>query len=157
MKSTWRQIRTVAPSRGGDDTRQRSSGAPEVLLADAPVAETPSPTSVDGYGARLAKLIPMDVTSVYILLDRIGTDGASIWWRYGAFALCLACTPVVVQQFGGVVETRQKIVSTMAFAVWAFALGGPFALQDWYAPNVAAMLLVAYTFVIPLIWKGAAR
>jgi hypothetical protein len=36
----------------------------------------------------------------------------------------------------------------VAFAVWAFALGGPFAGFSWYQPIIAVTLMVAYTFLI---------
>ena len=45
----------------------------------------------------------------------------------------------------------QIIISTISFVVWVFALGGPFADMSWYQYYYGAILLVMYTFVVPVL------
>jgi hypothetical protein len=45
----------------------------------------------------------------------------------------------------------QVILGTIAFAVWVFALGGPFVLLPWYKANIASLVLMFVTFGFGLI------
>jgi hypothetical protein len=45
----------------------------------------------------------------------------------------------------------QLAVSTTAFAVWAFALGGAFETLAWYQLFIGSVALVAFTFFVPFI------
>jgi hypothetical protein len=45
----------------------------------------------------------------------------------------------------------QTAISTLAFGVWVFALGGPFNFQAWYSPLYGSLLLIAFTLIVPLI------
>jgi len=38
--------------------------------------------------------------------------------------------------------------------VWLFALGGPFALLDWYEPAFGAIVLPLYTLIVPIIARS---
>ena len=42
-------------------------------------------------------------------------------------------------------EMRAAGSSTVAFAIWALAIGGPFGQYDWYSPIYGAVLLPLYT------------
>jgi hypothetical protein len=45
----------------------------------------------------------------------------------------------------------QLALSTAAFGVWVFALGGAFASLPWYEPFIGSLALVIFTFFAPLI------
>jgi hypothetical protein len=45
----------------------------------------------------------------------------------------------------------QTAISTGAFAVWVFALGGPFASLVFYRPSYGSIVLIMYTLVVALI------
>jgi hypothetical protein len=45
----------------------------------------------------------------------------------------------------------QAVIATGAFAVWVFALGGPFATTSWYDSIYGALVLIAFTLVIGLL------
>jgi hypothetical protein len=48
-------------------------------------------------------------------------------------------------------DLLQLGISTIAFVVWVFALGGPFATVSWYQPIYGALLLPIFTFFVPMI------
>lgn len=54
----------------------------------------------------------------------------------------------------GVQRITQLAVSTIAFAIWALALGSPFATLGWYKPIYGGIFLPAYTFLIPIFGPG---
>lgn len=39
----------------------------------------------------------------------------------------------------------QVLISTIAFVVWVFAIGGPFASLDWYKPVYGGIALILVT------------
>lgn len=45
----------------------------------------------------------------------------------------------------------QIVVSTVAFAVWAIALGTPFDTLPFYDPRVAAAILIVWTIIVGAI------
>ena len=45
-------------------------------------------------------------------------------------------------------KKAQLAISTLAFAVWVFSLGGPFQSFSWYNPFYGSVLLPLYTFGI---------
>lgn len=71
------------------------------------------------------------------------------------FLALLALTPLYIwratTEAGKPAAKAQIIVSTISFAVWVFALGGPFASLGWYIPAYGALLLPIYTIAVPAI------
>jgi hypothetical protein len=45
----------------------------------------------------------------------------------------------------------QTAISTGAFAVWVFALGGPFVSLAWYHPLYGSLVLIFYTLAAALV------
>jgi len=52
-----------------------------------------------------------------------------------------------------VMKIQQHIISLLSFVVWAFALGGPFALCAWYNPVYGSILLPVFTLLVS-IWEA---
>jgi hypothetical protein len=48
-------------------------------------------------------------------------------------------------------KKAQLAVSTVAFVVWVFALGGAFEYLVWYEPFIGSVALVVFTFFAPFI------
>jgi hypothetical protein len=114
----------------------------------------------DDYKDRLLKHIPAEAVAVYLTLDGIIRSSAegnqlevALWI---AFGLGLVGTPLYLWRLQGVARSLQLVVSTLSFAIWVFALGGPYAQYNWYEPWIASVVLVGFTFVIPL-FLGQAR
>ena len=110
---------------------------------------------VDDYTSRILKYIPVEVVTVATVLDGIVRSGAkdshleSALW--GIFVFGVLVTPLYLWRMQHVKKFLQLAISTGAFAVWLFAVGGPFELLGWYEKWMGSALLVIYTFTIPLV------
>jgi hypothetical protein len=105
---------------------------------------------------RLLKYIPAESVALYLTLQGIilsGTAEASnlnawLWFILGVGLIGTAVYQWRVLKIGKVV---QLALSTAAFGVWVFALGGAFASLPWYEPFIGSLALVIFTFFAPLI------
>lgn len=80
-----------------------------------------------------------------------------------AFLLGVICTPIYIWQQGRAQKApwaTHAVVATLAFVVWAYAMGSSFFLQNFgsltalYNPQVAAAGLVAFTLVSGAVKPG---
>jgi hypothetical protein len=128
----------------------------------APPSESPKtrkefeeevPSKPDDYVTKLLKYIPAEVIALYITLDALarssGETQLQLYWFIFAFGIVV--TPLYLWRIQKVHKVLQLSISTIAFFVWVFAMGGPFVHLDWYNPLYGGMLLPSYTFLIPII------
>jgi len=117
-------------------------------------AETLSPR-VDDYTNRLLKYIPAESVALYLTLQGIILSGAnasrSIAWLWVVLSIGIIGTPLYLWRITKVSKAVQLAVSTAAFIVWVFALGGAFSSLSWYEPFIGSLALVIFTFFAPLI------
>ena len=106
----------------------------------------------DTYLERLYKYIPSEIILLYITCEKIILDQSqlNIWTYWALDGFCLLMTPLYLFFVQKVKKAKQLILSTLSFAVWVFALGGPFTLLSWYDPLYGALLLPVFTFTISL-------
>jgi hypothetical protein len=130
--------------RGVLISREREVGSP---------VDEVTPPPVDDYATRLVKYIPGEVLAVYVAMSSIlaGAENPGTFLPWAVFLFGFVSTPLYLARIGKVKGLWHPLVSTGAFFVWVFALGGPFASLAWYDPVYGALLLPAYTFSIPLI------
>jgi hypothetical protein len=116
--------------------------------------------------SRLIKYIPTEIISGYMLLSGI-VDAASqssnlripAAWLF--FILGLMLTPLYLWKTGKPegVQWWHLVISTASFALWAYALGGPFRMGPaWiegypYESWFAAALAGGFTWAVALAWK----
>jgi hypothetical protein len=109
---------------------------------------------VDDFADRVIKFIPGDVVAAWVAAGGVlrGTTnpkpGAIALWATFAvgLAICAVWTYVQVAKTNKDIAKLQMFVSTGAFVVWVYALGGPFPdWLGWYRPYVGSLLLIAYT------------
>jgi hypothetical protein len=119
-------------------------------------AKSPGATiKPDDYLTKLVKYIPSEVVVLYVTLYGIASAAkeeisfAFISWLI--FVVGIFGTVLYLWRVAKVSDSLQLIISTIAFVVWVFALGGPFASLSWYHPIYGALLLPVYTFFIPVI------
>ena len=114
--------------------------------------------TIDGYTDKLVKYIPADIVGAWIFASSAikaasGVPATALFWV--AFAVLLVITPFWIWQWtkapGKPAATTQIVVSTLAFAVWVFALGGPFARMTFYRPLYGSLLLVLYSLLVAMI------
>jgi hypothetical protein len=117
----------------------------------------------DGYFDKVIKYIPGDIvagwTTLLGLTGGVGTAASGIGGipplvflllLIAFIALTAWWTHRQTTDFKAGPARTQIIVSTVAFLVWAFALGRPFdqLLPGLYNPQVAAAILIIYTLAV---------
>jgi len=112
-----------------------------------------SEKSGDTYRDRLFKYIPAEVVTLYLALNAtLASAGNTPQWLHWVIIIVgLIGTPFYLW-FAQKVRVRlQLIISTVAFLVWVFALGGPFTEISGYKPVYGALLLPIFTFFVAYI------
>jgi hypothetical protein len=120
-------------------------------------AEVEKEPTADTYQDRLLKLIPAEVIATYIFLDgvlRLAPANVPVpMLRWFVFVVLLFGTWFYLSRVENVTKKHQLAISTIAFALWVFYLGGPFASFRWYSPIYGAILLPLYTFGVAIDQK----
>ncbi len=104
---------------------------------------------------KIIKCIPSEVIVLYITLYGIASAAKTeipfnlIIWLI--FVVGILGTILYLRRIAKVDDWTQIFISTGAFVVWIFALGGPFSNLSWYNPIYGALLLPIYTFFIPIV------
>ena len=113
---------------------------------------------IDGYSDKLIKYIPSDVVGAYtaasgIVASQDKNTVPTYYWIIFVIGLLVTALWTLRQTRlpNKPLAITQTAISTGAFLVWAFALGGPFANVSWYAPVYGGILLSVYTFLIPIL------
>jgi hypothetical protein len=111
----------------------------------------------DNYADRLFKYIPAEVVAGYVfvlgLLKQLsGVQEKTIigWLLFIVFCLL---TPLYLWRIQKVKKIQQHIISLLSFAVWVFALGGPFSSYPWYNPVYGEILLPVFTLMVA-VWQA---
>jgi hypothetical protein len=123
--------------------------------------------NVDTYFDRVIKYIPADIIAAWTAVTGIiasqtvmpteGTTAGSgqlvaLWISFGVGVIL---TFLWVQRQTTLPNQpparTQSIVSTLAFIVWVFALGGPFATLGFYEPWIGSLLLIGFTLAVGLV------
>ncbi|MBO9998017.1 MAG: hypothetical protein J7641_03250 [Cyanobacteria bacterium SID2] len=121
-------------------------------------AGKPNPP-VDRYADRLLKYIPADVVAFWLAVNgsiqSAGDDvpkSTLLWilFIFGVF-LTLGWTFKQTQEAKKKPAWTQIGISCVAFVVWVFAIGGPFAELSFYTPLYGSLLLLVYTSTVALI------
>ena len=113
-------------------------------------------TKPDDYATRLLKYIPAEIVAAFLVISAMLNEAEDLaevvpWIVFGVL---LVMTPLYLWRV-----TREKekplamshlVVGTIAFAIWVFALGGPFADLSWYQTIYGSVLLIVYTLSIPI-------
>jgi hypothetical protein len=124
-----------------------------ILGADAVDSSGASPDGGDDYAARVAKYIPGEVLAAYVSIGGIisGLDPTRprpllAWVLFG---LCVVLTPVYLAKRAEAKQPKRMhlALSTLAFVVWAYAVGGPFTGEPWHDPAIGSIALGIFTLV----------
>jgi hypothetical protein len=114
----------------------------------------PAPPTEDDYLARLAKYIPAEVVALYVAMVAAVPDGhnSALWAIFVANAVLVPIYMWIVtsRDVGKGALWVQVVLATIAFPVWAFAMGGPFKTLGWYEGWMATLLLMFITVVFGL-------
>jgi len=104
----------------------------------------------DNYLERLFKYLPSEIILLFVTCEKIILSQSKIpinlYWIISIF--CFLSTPLYLFFVAKIRKISQLIISTLSFAVWVFALGGPFSFYQWYKPLYGAITLPIFTFLI---------
>lgn len=116
-------------------------------------------SSIDGYFDKVVKYVPADIVAAWIAADALirgsGGDVPKTALMWVAFSVGLALTaPWTIRQtrlVGAPPAVRQAVISTFAFGLWVFAIGGPFAKLHFYHPVYGGLLLILFSLTVGLV------
>jgi hypothetical protein len=109
----------------------------------------------DDYYSRLVKLIPSEIIALYLALDGIASamkQKEILLWV--VFGIAVIGAWFYLGRLANVSKVVQRLLTILAFALWVYVFGGPFAQLPWYDPGYGKLLLVVYTFFVPMLFKG---
>jgi hypothetical protein len=117
--------------------------------------------TTQSYSDKAVKLVPTEIVGAYMVLAGIigidatsgaaPTDSLSKILIQIVFFVLLVLTPLYLWKMSGVSNVVQLIVTTLAFIIWIYTLGGPFAVWGIYEPKIAALILTLWSLVIPIV------
>jgi hypothetical protein len=137
------------------------AGARAVALpSPSGAAAAPAPdTSLNTYLDKLMKFIPADVVGLYLVGSGIIPDsqrGYLLVWGLFCLAAVVAERAYYTRDTSSSkpVQWGTVVVSTVAFVIWIYSLGGPFKayLGNAYQPFVGSLLVLGWTFVVPMFY-----
>ena len=111
------------------------------------------------YLERLLKMIPGEVVGLYTIgngfIPQQNALGLSLWSGF-----CFVMVWVV--RIYGTRDPQQNkgaqpvpvLVAAVAFVIWIYSLGGPFAKYNIYYPSVGSLAVLVWSFIIPIFYKG---
>jgi len=112
-------------------------------------------TTYDTYYSRLVKLIPSEIIALYLALDGIVSamkQKEILLWV--VFGISVTGAWFYLGRLANVKKVTQRLLTVLAFAIWVYVFGGPFVQLSWYDPGYGKLLLVVYTFFVPMLFKG---
>ena len=119
----------------------------------------PDHASTDGYFDRIIKYIPSDVVGAWVAVSGIigppivgGGHSTALWISF-AFGVVFTFLWTAKQTNAGTLlfARTQIVLSTVAFVVWVFALGGPFRSFAWYQDDIGSVALIGFTLLTGLV------
>ena len=120
-------------------------------------ADSTIPAAKDQYLDRLLKYIPAEIVALYVfvlgIMQKLAGTGEAKVIQWIVFVVFCIFTWIYLCRILKVSKIQQLIISVVAFIIWVFALGGPFALYNWYNPVYGQILLPIFTFGIAL-WEA---
>jgi hypothetical protein len=113
----------------------------------------------DFYLDRLLKLIPAEVVGLYLVgggLIPPNQPSVIAAWAIVCLAgvVALRAYATTDQDNGKPPQWVPVSISAMSFVIWVYTLGGPFAAFGLFIPYIGSLLVLAWTFFIPIFYKG---
>jgi hypothetical protein len=114
----------------------------------------------DPWAAKVLKLIPGDIVSVYLavftLVQSQGGENDQTrlvqWIIFGVIALI---APFYLRKVANIQSKRQIVLIEISFFIWVLSIGGPLSGLSWgkFTPQfLGAIILPIYTLVIPIFY-----
>jgi hypothetical protein len=120
-------------------------------------------TGFQPYLDRLIKMIPTEVIGLYLVGSGIVPTSQDIIPKMALVIWALICliAVVIVRIYGTYDQTKQHpvdwphvVISSVAFLVWVYTIGGPFAAFGLTVPWIGSLLVLVWTFFVPIFYRG---
>jgi hypothetical protein len=105
------------------------------------------------YMGRLLKLIPSEIVAAYLAIQGIVPAESQKLGLLVLSLVLLVLTPLYLLRVQKVKQVTQVVVSSLAFIVWLYSLGGPFVYFNIYEPWIASVILLLWTTFVPQFFK----
>jgi hypothetical protein len=136
---------------------------PAVSVTAEAVGAPPSERGADfqGYLDRLMKMIPGEAVGLYLVGSGFIPAAQSLVLLIWSI-ICLA--GVIAIKAYGTADRANQIppdwvhvgISSVAFVIWLYSIGGPFGTYGVNVPYIGSLLVLAWTFFVPIFYKGPA-
>ena len=111
------------------------------------------------YLDRLMKMIPGDAVGLYLVGSGLIPEGQAI--GLAAWTVLCLIGAILIRAYGTADPENNMPpdwvhvgISSVAFVIWVYTMGGPFAAFNLYIPYIGSLLVLAWTFFVPIIYKG---
>lgn len=112
------------------------------------------------YLERLMKMIPGEVVGLYLIGSGFIPEDQHVTLLIWTI-ICLI--GVVAVRAYGTTDSEKNLapqwsvvfISSVAFVIWIYSFGGAFKLYDLHIPYIGSLLVLAWTFFVPIFYKGS--
>ena len=148
-----------------DDVEESTLSRPVRGAATAGQSTTLTP---DDYLTRLLKYVPTEVVALYLTLQGVIrsekglqiSDASYSLWFFAIVFIGVIATPTYLRALG-VRKQLQILLSTLAFLIWAFAIGGDpieSLMKTYEIPTfIPSIVVIIATFFFPLMVPADTR
>jgi hypothetical protein len=113
-----------------------------------------------GYLDRLMKMVPGEVVGLYLVGSGFIPRDQALVLAIWAFVCLIG---VIAVKAYGTADPAAHVapdwvhvaISAVAFVIWVYSIGGPFAAYNLAVPYIGSLLVLAWTFFVPLFYHGA--
>jgi hypothetical protein len=114
-----------------------------------------------GYLDRLMKMIPGEAIGLYLVGSGfIPKDQAVV---LAVWTIVCLLGVIAIKAYGTSDPAAQLradwghvAISAVAFLIWVYSIGGPFTAYNVAVPYIGSLLVLAWTFFVPLLYRGSA-
>jgi hypothetical protein len=115
--------------------------------------------SYDTYISKLVKLIPAEVVAVYLTgLGLIPTPLPANQmiilpaWVFICLVFVFIVRTHVTKDANNKPDWKIVGFSAIAFLIWSYSMGGPWAAYNLYIPYLGGLLVLVWTFIAPYLY-----
>lgn len=118
-----------------------------------------SEAKFDFYLDRLLKMIPGEVIGLYLVgggfIPKDQPVVLALWAVVCLVGLILLRVYATTDQLDNKPPQGGPVaISAVAFVIWIYTLGGPFEAFGLSVPYIGSLIVLAWTFFIPILYKG---
>ena len=111
------------------------------------------------YRDSLLKLVPAEAVAAYTTIGGIAESAVINRWTilYIAYFGLAAILPFYLRFAAGIRSWSRIVVTTISFLIWAISIDPPFGGRFDYDPLYASVVLILWTFAMPIFNFGEKR